>query len=97
MSPTLARISRRTAIASALALAAGLAGAQGAAKPITLLVPYPAGGLSDVIARMVEKPFAKAAGQMVIVDNLGGASGSIAAQKVLGAPADGNLVYQGSS
>ncbi len=65
-------------------------------KPVTLLVPYPAGGLSDVIARMVEKPLAKAVGQTVIVDNLGGASGSIAAQKVLGAPADGHLVYQGS-
>ena len=90
-----ARITRRAAVASALALAAGLAGAQ-ANKPVTLLVPYPAGGLSDVIARMVEKPFARAAGQMVVVDNLGGASGSIAAQKVLNAPADGNLVYQGS-
>ena len=96
MSLPLARISRRAAVASALALAAGLAGAQGAAKPVTLLVPYPAGGLSDVIARMVEKPFSKAAGQMVIVDNLGGASGSIAAQKVLNTPADGSLVYQGS-
>lgn len=90
-----ARITRRAAVASALALAAGLAGGQ-ANKPVTLLVPYPAGGLSDVIARMVEKPFARAAGQMVVVDNLGGASGSIAAQKVLNAPADGNLVYQGS-
>jgi len=96
MSLPLARLSRRAAVASALACVAGLAGAQGAAKPVTLLVPYPAGGLSDVIARMVEKPFSRAAGQMVIVDNLGGASGSIAAQKVLGAPADGSLVYQGS-
>ena len=96
MSLPLARLSRRAAVASALAFVAGMAGAQGAAKPVTLLVPYPAGGLSDVIARMVEKPFSRAAGQMVIVDNLGGASGSIAAQRVLGAPADGSLVYQGS-
>jgi tripartite-type tricarboxylate transporter receptor subunit TctC len=96
MSLPLARVSRRTAIASALALAAGLAGAQSATKPVTLLVPYPAGGLSDVIARMVEKPLSRASGQMVIVDNLGGASGSIAAQKVLNTPADGSIVYQGS-
>jgi tripartite-type tricarboxylate transporter receptor subunit TctC len=84
----------------AIALAAGALLAGGTAaqsvKPVTLLVPYPAGGLSDVIARMVEKPFAKASGQMAIVDNLGGASGSIAAQKVLNAPADGQIVYQGS-
>lgn len=90
-------ISRRTAVSSIAALAATLAWPQARAnKPITLLVPYPAGGLSDVIARMVEKPFARAAGQMVIVDNLGGASGAIAAQKVLSSPADGQLVYQGS-
>jgi tripartite-type tricarboxylate transporter receptor subunit TctC len=76
--------------------AAGASLAQGAGKPVTLLVPYPAGGLSDVIARMVEKPFAKAVGQTVIIDNLGGAGGSIAAQKVLNTPADGSLVYQGS-
>lgn len=84
----------RTAALMAATLMAGGAAAQ--SKPVTLLVPYPAGGLSDVIARMVEKPLAKATGQMVIVDNLGGASGSIAAQKVLNAPADGQLVYQGS-
>jgi tripartite-type tricarboxylate transporter receptor subunit TctC len=63
----------------AIAWAAGALLAGGAAaqsvKPVTLLVPYPAGGLSDVIARMVEKPFAKASGQMAIVDNLGGRLG----------------------
>jgi tripartite-type tricarboxylate transporter receptor subunit TctC len=84
----------------AIALAAGALLAGGAAaqsvKPVSLLVPYPAGGLSDVIARMVEKPFAKATGQMAIVENLGGASGSIAAQKVLNSPADGQIIYQGS-
>lgn len=82
--------------ALALCSAAGAALAQASGKPLTLLVPYPAGGLSDVIARMVEKPFSKATGQTVIVDNLGGAGGSIAAQKVLNTPADGTLVYQGS-
>ena len=91
---------RRALMTRAIALAAGALLAGGAAaqsvKPVSLLVPYPAGGLSDVIARMVEKPFAKASGQMAIVENLGGASGSIAAQKVLNAPADGQIVYQGS-
>jgi tripartite-type tricarboxylate transporter receptor subunit TctC len=88
---------RRALLAAAAALASAAALAQSfPSKPVTLLVPYPAGGLSDVIARMVEKPFSKSAGQTVIVDNLGGASGSIAAQKVLNAPADGQIVYQGS-
>ncbi|HMS27690.1 MAG TPA: tripartite tricarboxylate transporter substrate binding protein [Burkholderiaceae bacterium] len=65
-------------------------------KPVTLLVPYPAGGLSDVIARTVNAPLGKALGQPVIVENLGGASGGIAAQKVLSAPSDGYLLFQGS-
>ena len=66
------------------------------AKPVTLMVPYPAGGLSDVIARMVNTPLAKHLGQPVIVENLGGVSGAIAAQKVLNAPSDGYYLFQGS-
>jgi tripartite-type tricarboxylate transporter receptor subunit TctC len=65
-------------------------------KPVTLMVPYPAGGLSDVIARRVNAPLSKALGQPVLVDNLGGASGSIAAQKTLTAPSDGYMLFQGS-
>lgn len=66
------------------------------AKPVTLLVPYPAGGVSDVIARTVNTTLGKQLGQPVIVDNLGGASGSIAAQKVLSQASDGHMVFQGS-
>ena len=65
-------------------------------KPVTIMVPYPAGGLSDVIARKFNVPMSKALGQPVIVDNLGGASGAIAAQKVLTLPSDGYMVFQGS-
>ena len=65
-------------------------------KAVSLMVPYPAGGLSDVIARTVNNTLSKNLGQAVIVDNLGGASGSIAAQKVLNSPADGHIIFQGS-
>lgn len=65
-------------------------------KPVTLLVPYPAGGVSDVIARTLNNTLAKHLGQPVIVENLGGASGTIAAQKALNSPADGHLIFQGS-
>ena len=65
-------------------------------KPVTLLVPYPAGGLSDVIARRVNTALGKALGQPVLVENLGGASGGIAAQKTLNAPSDGYILFQGS-
>ena len=65
-------------------------------KPVNLMVPYPAGGLSDVIARMVNVPLGKQLNQPVIIENLGGASGAIAAQKVLSAPSDGYYLFQGS-
>lgn len=49
-----------------------------------------------MIARKVNVPLGKALGQSVVVKNLGGASGSIAAQKVLNAPSDGYMLFQGS-
>lgn len=91
------KLLRTLTVTAGVILGAGTTLSPAAAQqPATLMVPYPAGGLSDVIARMVEKPFAKAIGKTVIVDNVGGAGGSIAAQKVLGMPTDGNVVYQGS-
>ena len=65
-------------------------------RPISIVVPYPAGGLSDVIARKVNVAMGKALGQAVIVENVGGAGGSIGAQKVINAAADGYMVFQGS-
>jgi tripartite-type tricarboxylate transporter receptor subunit TctC len=67
------------------------------AKPVNLMVPYPAGGSSDVIARVIHTPLSRLLGQPVLVENLGGAGGAIGAQKVLNAPADGYYLFQGSS
>ena len=96
-------MNRKTFHRHTLALFAGLCLSSTAAlaqtfptKQVNLMVPYPAGGLSDAIARIVERPLTKALGQQVIVENLGGVSGALAAQKVLTAPADGHLFYQGS-
>ncbi len=92
------RSTRRTfALAAAAAFLCGNAWAQSLSnKPLNLMVPYPAGGLSDAIARIVERPLNKTLGQMVIVENLGGVGGALGAQKVLGSPADGHYLYQGS-
>ncbi|WP_370869676.1 tripartite tricarboxylate transporter substrate binding protein [Variovorax boronicumulans] len=77
--------------------AAGPARADGfPAKPVNLMVPYPAGGPSDATARIFTVPLGKALGQQVVVENLGGVSGAMAAQKVLAAPADGYYLFQGS-
>lgn len=83
--------------ASTLALAVATAQAQTyPTRPVTLMVPYPAGGLSDVLARKVNVALAAELKQPVIIENLGGAGGAIAAQKVLNAPADGHIIFQGS-
>ena len=84
-------------IAGLLLLAAGAAFAQTyPSKPVNLMVPYPAGGPSDAAARIFTVPLGKELGQQVIVENLGGVAGALAAQKVLAAPADGYYLFQGS-
>lgn len=91
------KLVRLLALSTALVLGAGAALAQAAStRPVNLMVPYPAGGPSDAIARIFFNPLAKELGQPVLVENLGGVSGALAAQKVLAAPADGHYVFQGS-
>lgn len=65
-------------------------------KPLTLMVPFPPGGISDAAARAVVPSLSKRLGRVVIVENLGGVGGALAAQKVLNAPADGNYIFVGS-
>jgi len=65
-------------------------------RPVSIVVPYPAGGLSDVIARNVNAALGRQLGQPVVVENVAGGSGSIGATKVLTAAADGHQVFQGS-
>ncbi|NYT63969.1 tripartite tricarboxylate transporter substrate binding protein [Alcaligenaceae bacterium] len=65
--------------------------------PITMVVPYPAGGSSDTIARVLSGPIGEQLGVQVVVENVGGATGSIAANKVLNAKADGGYFFQGSA
>jgi tripartite-type tricarboxylate transporter receptor subunit TctC len=92
-----ASTTRRAAVIATLMFGAGVALAQGfPSKTVNLMVPYPAGGPSDAIARIFNTPLGKDLGQQVIVENLGGVSGALAAQKVLGAPADGHYIFQGS-
>ncbi len=61
-------------------------------KPIKFIVPYPPGGGTDVIARIVQEPLSQALGQQVIIDNRGGAGGSIGTDIAAKAPSDGYTV-----
>ncbi|WP_119157639.1 tripartite tricarboxylate transporter substrate binding protein [Caldimonas tepidiphila] len=89
-------VKRGVALLSGLLLAGSALAQSYPAKPVNLMVPYPAGGPSDAIARIFNTALGKELGQQVLVENLGGVSGALAAQKVLGAPADGHYVFQGS-
>jgi len=66
-------------------------------RPIKLVVPSPAGGPPDVMARLLSDKMAASLGQPVVVDNRGGAGGTIGARSVLGAEADGYTLLMGST
>jgi tripartite-type tricarboxylate transporter receptor subunit TctC len=89
-------MSARVLLSTVLMLgAAGVAQAQPAPaqpypnKPIKLVVGFPAGGATDTTARLIAQRMQAALGQTVVVENLAGAGGSIAAKQVAAAPADG--------
>lgn len=63
---------------------------------VTLIVPYAPGGPSDVGARRVAPELERALGRPVVVQNIAGATGAIATQKVVDAPADGSTLLYGS-
>jgi tripartite-type tricarboxylate transporter receptor subunit TctC len=85
------RVILMTAIASCLAMITGTACAQEAypSKPIRLVVPYPAGGGADTLARMVGNKLSEAFGQPIIIDNKPGANTILGSSEVARAPADG--------
>ncbi len=62
------------------------------AKPITIVVPFAAGGPTDTLARLLGERMRKTLGQPIIVDNTTGAGGSIATAKVVRAPPDGYML-----
>ncbi len=61
-------------------------------RPVTMLVGFPPGGVDDTIARMIQPALEKALGQTIVVENLGGAGGTIAAAKAAHALADGYTI-----
>jgi tripartite-type tricarboxylate transporter receptor subunit TctC len=80
------------AFAMAASLVGGLAGAQAQTFPsrqITLVVPFPPGGSTDVAARIMAEKMRPILGQPVIIENVGGAGGSIAVGRVARAAPEG--------
>jgi tripartite-type tricarboxylate transporter receptor subunit TctC len=58
-------------------------------RPITVIVPFPAGGASDVVARIVTNRMSDILGQSIVIENLGGAGGTLGSARAASSPADG--------
>src|SRR5829696_3782786 len=67
------------------------------ARPITLIVPFGAGGPVDALARILSEPMRVSLGQPVIIENVTGAAGTIGVGRAVRAPADGYTVQIGTS
>ena len=80
-----------------LAAAPWEAQAQGyPSRPITVVVPFPAGGPSDVVARIVTERMGAILGQTMVIENVGGAGGTIGSARVAAAQPDGYTLLAGS-
>jgi tripartite-type tricarboxylate transporter receptor subunit TctC len=82
----------------AVLASAGMAEAQGyPIRPITMIVPFPAGGATDTLARFLGERMHTVLGQPVIIENIAGAAGSIGVGRAVRSPADGYTLSIGTS
>jgi tripartite-type tricarboxylate transporter receptor subunit TctC len=65
-------------------------------RQITMIIPFSAGGPTDIIARIVAEPMAKTLGQQIIIENVVGAGGTIAVTRVKNSPPDGYTILMGN-
>ena len=90
---------RKVSIVTAIVLALGLAGARAEtypSKPINLIVPFPAGGPTDTIARIISDHMKDTLGQSILVETVTGAGATIGVGRVVNAPPDGYTLIVGN-
>ena len=66
-------------------------------RPMTMIVPFPAGGATDTLARFLGERIRAILGQPVIIENVGGAAGSLGVARAVRSPADGYTLSIGTS
>ena len=77
------------AMAASMLFGAGAAAQNYPSRPVTMIVPFAAGGPTDALARIIAEPMRKELGQPVIIENVTGAGGSIGVGRAVRSPADG--------
>src|SRR5580693_6026128 len=87
-----ARALAATILAASVFIAGSAAAQTYPDHPITLLVPFPPGGATDAIARIIQDPMQKSLGQPIVIENIGGAGGMIAADKAARGNPDGYTI-----
>lgn len=98
MSYSIFNINRVVGLALAASLAAALpALAEYPERPIKMIVPYAAGGSSDIIGRVVGEFLERAIGQPIIIENIGGAGGAAGTQRAVAAAPDGYTLLLGAN
>ena len=80
---------RRVALAGFVVLAQAAQAQDWPQKPVRFIVPYPPGGGTDVIARIIQEPLSRALGQQVVIENRGGAGGALGTEAAARSAADG--------
>jgi len=93
-------MTRRLLAAIAMAMFAGIAIAPAQtypSRPITMIVPFPAGGATDTLGRFLAERMRPVLGQTVIIENVAGAAGTIGVGRAVRAPADGYTIQIGTS
>jgi tripartite-type tricarboxylate transporter receptor subunit TctC len=93
---TLGALSATVALAAGLAVKPAAAQAAYPSKPITIIVPFAAGGTTDILARVVGQALTKELGQSVVIDNRAGAGGNIGGQAAAKAAPDGYTLFMGT-
>jgi tripartite-type tricarboxylate transporter receptor subunit TctC len=95
-SAALALLPVLVALPAAPAHAQAAAGAAYPVKTVRLIVPWPAGGTTDIVGRVMAQKLGESLGQSVVVDNRPGASGSVGTEAMVRAPADGHTLLVSS-
>ena len=72
-------------------------GAQAPSKPLRIIVSFPPGGATDIVARFLQPPLAQVLGQPIVIENKPGGSGIIGTEAIARAPTDGSVVGMGTS